>query len=381
VIDQNITAGSNATRYQYSSVVTISIGQDPAPLDIEVAQRVRVYGHLIPDRDATASVTFMGPEFIELTVSKSFFDLYLLPGNYSIYVIYSERSLKYGYLGEMGIDESSSPVDITTVQAYAVSGSLRYDEKAFISVVPVVISKSTGGSILVNTTAIGYFDTVLPSGSYNVSLDYRTKTQIATKERYVRYTMNGTMTVPSTTGNSFTLLRDLDNSTVAGSIVRIGGTPASAMLEFISIKGTSINLTMDSGLGYYNASLAPGNYSLYVRETGGMGVYFAALEVLPYANGTLNISLAPGLRMMGSTLNGGAPSSASLEFSGPGYKEIQSGPDGAYEIVLPAGEYQIRSASSTTENGMLVRYKALTTVNLSSDLNFAIMLKDRKSVV
>jgi len=374
VVDQNITAGSNATRYQYSAVVTISIGQDPAPLDIEVKQRVRVYGHLIPDRSATVVVTFRGPEFIELTVSKSSFDLYLLPGNYSIYAIYDQRSLKYGYLGEMEIDESSSPVDITTVQAYTVSGSLRYDGKAFISVVPVVISKSTGGSILVNTTATGYFDTVLPSGSYNVSLDYRTKTQIATKDRYVRYTMNGTMTVPSTTGNTFTLLRELDNSTVSGSIVRIGGTPASAVLEFISIKGTSINLTMDSGLGAYDASLAPGNYSLYVREAGGMGVYFAALEVLPYVNRTLNITLSSGLRMMGSTLNGGVPGSASMEFSGPGYKAIQSGPDGAYEIVLPAGEYQIRCTSSATENGMLVRYKVLTTVNLSSDLNVAIIL-------
>jgi len=373
LVDQNVTAGSNVTQYQYSSSMTIAIGQDPSSLNILVTERVRVYGHVLPERSSGVRLSFTGPENRELTVSSSF-DLYLVAGNYTVYAVYDDHSSRYAFVGEVEIDTSASPLNLTTVQAYSVVGTVEYDGRSFISVVPVVISKQTGGSIVVNTTAVGSFETLLPAGAYNISIDYRTTTRIATQERYVRYTANGTMTVPSTARNTLVLERNYDNSTVSGSIVGVDGTPVSAVLEFISGGKTSINATISSDLGSYAVSLAPGDYSLYVRETGGMGVYFAALEVEPYANKALNITLAPGIRMMGTTLNGGVPGTASVEFSGAAQKTILSGLDGSYEIVLPAGGYEIQCSASGVENGVSVEYKTVTNITLTSDLNKVISL-------
>ncbi|MDD1768655.1 MAG: carboxypeptidase-like regulatory domain-containing protein, partial [Methanomassiliicoccales archaeon] len=373
VIDQNVTTGSNSTRYQHSSSLIIAIGQNPSALTVSVTERVRVYGYVLPDRGSSAIVTFTGPEDRELSVS-SFFDLYLVAGNYSVYVVYDSRSLRYAFLGEVSIDAGVSPLNVTTVEAYTTHGTLEYNDQTFISVVPVTITLQTGGTIVVNTTAVGSFEALLPTGTYDLSVDYRTTTRIDSKERYVRYTSNGTMTVPSTGSNALVLERHYDNSTVSGSIVRADGTPVSAVLEFISGGGTSMSLTVASGLGSYSASLAPGNYSLYVREIGGMGVYLAALEVAPNVDVTLNLTLAPGIRMMGSTLNGGVTGAASLEFSGAAQKTILSGPDGSYEIVLPAGVYQIQCSASGVENGISVEYGTTTNLILISDLSKTISL-------
>lgn len=372
-VDQNVTAGSNTTRYQHSSSMTIAIGQDHSSLNVLVTERVRVYGHVLPERPSGIRISFTGPENRELTVSSSF-DLYLVAGNYTVYAVYDDHSSMYAFLGEVGIDTSASPLDMTMVRGYSVVGTVEYDGQYFISVVPVVISKQTGGSIVVNTTAVGSFETLLPAGTYNISIDYRTTTRIATQERYVRYTANGTMTVPSTARNTLVLERNYDNSTVSGSIVGVDGTPVGAVLEFISGSKTSINATISSDLGSYAVSLAPGNYSLYVRETGGMGVYFAALEVEPYSNKALNITLVPGIRMMGTTLKGGVPGTASAEFSSAAKKTIPSGPDGSYEIVLPAGQYEIQCIASGVEKGTSVKYKTITNVTLTSDLNKIISL-------
>jgi dolichyl-diphosphooligosaccharide--protein glycosyltransferase len=369
LVDQNVTAGSNATIYQYSSSMNIAIGQDPSPLSIGVIGRTRVFGHLLPERGLTATITFTGPENRMLTLSTSSFDLYLMPGNYTIYVLYSGLTSKFAFLGAEEIIEGSSPLDITTEQAYSTSGTIEFAGSPLISVVPVTISKPTGGTITINSTIVGSFEAVLPAGAYNISVDYHTTTHIALQERYVRYTANDTIMVPLTVRESLGLERTLDNSTVSGSIVGADGTPVSAVLEIISDGETSINSTVVSGLGSYVASLAPGDYVFYVRETGGMGVYFARLEVEPYSNMTLNITLMPGMRMAGVTLNGGVPGPASLDFSGLAHKTISSASDGSYEIVLPAGDYSIWCNASVVEKSVPVQYKSLTNITLTSDLN------------
>jgi hypothetical protein len=277
-------------------------------------------------------------------------------------------------LGETVIDEGVSPLNVTTVEAYSTYGTLEYNDQSFISVVPVTITRQAGGTIVVNTTAVGTFEALLPADTYNVSVDYRTTTKIDSKECYVRYTANGTLEVPSTTQNTFTLNRTLDNTTVSGSIVGADGTPVSAVLEFISDSSTSMNLTAASGLGSYLLSVAPGSYNLYMREAGGMGVYFAAVDVTPYAIEVLNITLQPGLRISGITLNGGVAGQATLELSGPANKTIQSSLDGSYEIILPSGDYDLHCTASGVENGITVSYEATTSVNLTSDLNRVISL-------
>lgn len=378
IVDQNATAGSNATRYQYSADLTVAIGKDPSALDIRVTERVRVYGAVYPKRTSPTVVLFDGPERAEISVSNVSFELYLVQGNYSVYALSEVGTRSYVYLDEVDIDTLASPLNFTTVQAFDVYGRVLFEGRSYVSVAPVQITSATGGRVTVNTTSVGYFEAALPDGGYTASFNHSTTSRIDGQERFVRYVGTVNFTAPVTSQISINVAREYDNSSVSGVVRTAGGSAVSAAVDFISEGGTGMNASVSSSFGSYAVSLAPGNYSVYARQVGGMGVFLGGLEVATHRATVFNLTLQSGLRLTGSTINGELPASARISVSsdtaGAGMA-VSSASDGTYEIILPAGGYNITCDSSGFENGMQVSYRLSTSVNLTTNLQRTLQLQ------
>ncbi|MDH7508811.1 MAG: STT3 domain-containing protein [Methanomassiliicoccales archaeon] len=376
VVDQNVSSGSNATKYQYSSSIDVIIGADPAPLRIDLVKRVRVYGSLYPERTGATKITFSGPEERTITTYKNF-DLYLAEGEYSVYALNDQAIADYAFFDRIYIDASASPLNLTTSIAKTVRGSIYFEGSPFSYVVPVTIRNDAGATMRVDSYVTGIFEAILPYGNYTAEVDYHTKTRIGLDMRYVRYTGNTSLVVPSSAVVIVVLERAYDNATLSGSISDSSGSLVPATIDFISMSSTAMSTVTTSEIGSYAVSVAPGNYSVYARQVGGQGVFLGVISVPPQTNKTFNLTLLPGFRFAGETLKGYTPGNATIEITSIDGAKLSaiSSPSGSFEIVLPSGRYGVKFTSSGMEKGVLVNYYANTSIDLITDVSRAITME------
>ena len=363
-INQDVLPGDNSSQYQFTKGLTVEIGKDPAPIVAALVQRYLITGTLDPDRGVQARVNFTGPESKEI-LAQTTFSLYLMPGDYSIYTFVERLGLRFSDLSEQFLGPASNVVSITTVQSYIVQGTLKVNGNSFQGIAPVNITKSTGGTLHLTTTIIGSFNTNLPAGNYTASVDFHTMQLIDTKARYVKYTGSVDFEVSASRSLTIPVQRQFDNSTLTGVIYN-QGVPVSATIEFIPTSQTAMFGNASATQSGFSVQVAPGNYSLYVKEISGPNVFMGAVEVKPRTVNYLNISLVPGLRVSGTTLLNGVPGPALVEFSSANYKSLTSGPDGSYEVYLPADDYQVRATAVRSERGVLISYSTEFALNLEA---------------
>ncbi|MBC7108271.1 MAG: glycosyltransferase family 39 protein [Methanomassiliicoccales archaeon] len=376
IVDQNVSSMNNATKYQFTSSIQVPIGSDPSLLQIDLVKRVRVYGSLYPERIGTTKITFSGPEERTITTSEKF-DLYLVEGDYSVYALNDQVITDYAFFDLIHIDASVSPLNLTTSVAKTVRGAIYFEGSPFSYVVPVEIRNDAGAVIRIDSYVTGIFETILPYGNYSAEVDYHTKTRIGLDTRYVRYTGNTSLVVPSSTISSIVLHRTYDNVTLSGSIFDSSGSLVAATIEFIPTSSTAMSASATSGIGAYAVSIAPGNYSVYARQVGRLGVFLGVVNVPPQSNKTFNITLVPGFRFAGETLKEYAPGNATIEITSMNGAKLSafSSSSGSFEIILPPGEYSVKFTSTGIEKGVFVRYYANTSINLITDVSRAITME------
>jgi len=381
IVDQNVTVGSDQVKYQHSSALEVKIGQDLEPLVLDVVERVRLQGQVLPDRVASAQVSFIGPEMKELSVDVDF-DIYLIAGEYDVYVMQREGAYRYAYLDRLVIDATTSPLTLNTQTAYLLSGTLRYGASPFLQQADVTITRDSGANLTVTTGVTGSFQATLPIGDYTVSVDHRTIDRVNNQEKYLRYFASLDLEMTSSVQKTIDLEREYDNSTVSGAVISPASVKVPATLSFTAIDQTAIDLEVSVTQAGFSLSLAPGNYSLYAREIGGTGVFLGPVEVAPYEPQTLNVQLDPGLRLSGVTSYGGRDAPANLTIRGEAEVSLTSGAGGAYEIYLPRGEYRITADAVSSERGVTVDYEATFTVNLTESASHRLLLNkvERRSV-
>ncbi len=90
VVDQDVVAGSNMSMYQSNESLIVQVGEDPAPLSINVTERVLVNGTVALD-GAAGTITFSGPEN-KIIDAATGFPVYLEPGSYNVYTLVSKGS-------------------------------------------------------------------------------------------------------------------------------------------------------------------------------------------------------------------------------------------------------------------------------------------------
>ena len=368
VVDENLTFGSNATKYQFSDRLTININNDPIVLNIEVQKRALVTGTVGPDRSAQVSITFTGPEKKQVTATTSF-SIYLMEGNYSVYAFVERLGARYADLFSQNIGPGATSVSITTEQAFLVSGGVNFQGTSLRLASPVTIARSNSGVVSLITSTAGSFSTYLPAGNYTASVDLRTSELNQTKMRYVRYTGSVTFDLSVNKAIRIASDRSFDNSTLSGTVVSFEGTPVSASLEFVSKSQSAMSTTASTTPSGYSLEIAPGDYYVYAREVGGTGAYLGLITIAPYLHNYLNVSLSPGLRFNGLTLLAGVPGSALVEISSQFYKAVTSASDGAFEVYLPAGDYQVKASANGSERNVAVKYLLQFDLNLTGPIS------------
>jgi len=363
-VDQDVVPGNNVSKYQYNAALTIEVGKDPSSITIELVKRYLVIGTITPDRGAQATLTISGPDDRQLKTGTSF-SLYLQEGDYSFYAFIERLGSRYATLIEQTITSGTTSVELVNQAAYLIQGSVKNDGKAITGNAPVSIEQSTGGTLQLTTTLTGAFTTYLPAGNYTASVDYRTKEVVSTKDRYVRYLGSTTFDLSSIKFLTVAVEKQLDNSTLSG-MIRVNGQPVAASLEFVPASTSAIWANFTATASGYIADIAPGNYSIYVKEVSGPAVYMGKVDVRPYTANALDLDLVPGVRYFGTTELSGTPGSALLEFSSENYKNVQSAADGSFEVYLPPDVYTVRATAVGSESGVYVQYKLEYQLNLQS---------------
>jgi asparagine N-glycosylation enzyme membrane subunit Stt3 len=377
VIDENLTFGSNATRYQFSERLTIKINGEAITLNIAATKRVLVTGSISPDRSTQTSVTFTGPEKKQVSATTSF-SIYLMEGNYSVYAFVERLGGRYADLFTQTIGPGATSVTIVTEQAYLISGGVNFQGSSLRYASPVSVERSTGGVVKLTTSTSGSFSTYVPAGNYTTSVDLRTKELNETKQRYVRYTGSITFDITANKVIRIASVRSFDNVTVNGAVM-FDSSPVSASLEFVSNSQSAMSTTTSVTPSGYSIEIAPGEYYVYAREIGGTGAYLGNITVTPYLNNHLNVTLAPGLRFNGLTLLAGTPASALVEITSQYYKAITSAADGNFEVYLPAGDYDVKATATGTERGVSVQYLSEFALNLTDPITKVIDLQQQRS--
>jgi asparagine N-glycosylation enzyme membrane subunit Stt3 len=362
LVDQEVVAGSNVSKYQYEAPLTVSVGSDPSPLSIELVKRYLVTGTITPDRGAQAKVTISGPDTKELRATGTF-STYLQQGNYSFYVIIEKLGTRWATLTNETIVNGANSITLVNELAYFLQGTVKVDGKSITGTAPVVLTNALGGDLKLTTTVAGSFSTYLPAGSYVASVDYRTQEIINTKDRYVRYQGSLSFELSSTKVVTVPVQRQLDNSTISG-LVRVSGQNVAATLEFVPSSSTGIWTNATGSASGYSIDLAPGNYSIYVKEISGPAVFMGEIEVSPYTATNFDFDLVPGVRYFGVTQLGGVPGPANLEFSSENYKILTSSSDGSFEVYLPPDIYHVKATGTSAEFGAKAEYGTEFELNL-----------------
>ena len=364
IVDQEIVAGDNASKYQYDAELTVQVGKDPEDLSIALSKRFLVNGTITPYRGAVATVIFSGPDSEQLQANNSF-TTYLKEGEYSVYVLIERLGSRWATLTNSTILAGTNTVVLTNELAYLVQGSIEHNGAAVKGPAPVTIAHSTGGSKSATTTVAGSFSAYLPAGSYTVTVDHRTLDSVLAEERYVRYTGSLDFSVSSARSVIVPVEQQLDNSTLSGH-VRLNGKNVAATLEFMPSSATAIWTNASATASGFASAIAPGNYSIYAKQISGPAVYMGALDLPPYGDTAIDIDLVAGVRYSGVTQLAGEPGRAWLEFSSEGIKALQSSVDGRFEIYLPAGTYEVEATSEGSERGVAVQYQTGYEIDLRS---------------
>jgi len=263
VVDENLTFGSNATRYQFSERLTVKINGEPITLNIAATKRVLVTGSISPDRSTQTSVTFTGPEKKQVSATTSF-SIYLMEGEYSVYAFVERLGGRYADLFSQTIGPGATSVTIITEQAYLVSGGVNFQGASLRYASPISIEKSTGGAVKLTTSTAGSFSTYVPEGNYTASVDLSTKELNQTKQRYVRYTGSSTFDITVNKVIRIASVRSFDNSTLSGT-VSFDSSPVSASLQFVSDSQSAMSTTVSASPSGYSMEISPGDYYVYAR--------------------------------------------------------------------------------------------------------------------
>ena len=390
IVDDNVSAGSDALRWQTASVerLTLDVGQGMLVHDMAVVQRARVtgsvtfFGSLVD-----VPVTFEGPDDLVVDTTAGRFSTYVATGTYTVYANRTQGPDTFIFSGTETI---TGPVDLSMplVHATAVSGQVTVDGQVSTEPVTVVFTRDVGGVFRALSGPAGTYRVAVPDGGFTVSVDDRTTMTIAGVLRFVRVSFSGSLSVPvGATGEAYDVAatRTLDNSTVSGRVTR-SGAGVAATVTFLAHSTGAMNGTATAAAdGAYATALQPGSYSVHAVAVGGAWAFLGTLSVDQGADAAFDVPLAPAFAVTGvTTYKAGVRVSADLVFSAAADVHVKSdAATGAYAVVLPPATYAVTARTTTVENGIVIAYAKPTTLVLTGPpdpLNLALDRVARRSL-
>lgn len=374
VVDENVSANSDAWRYQNlsSDSVLFRVAEGLASYDLRLGARALVKGNVTLNGVAeAASVSFTGPDVRNVTVTSSGFKVYLLPGSYSVSASRAVGDVQYAVLRNATVPFSGN-LTLVLVRATEVSGQLLFNGASVTFPTVVSFVRSEGGSFQVTGSPTGGYTAHLVTGNYTVSVDVTNATESGSFLRYYRYTFTDSLAVAGGTASmSFDLhlARTLDNATVSG-FVTLGGTGVDAAVDLIALGGGALNasLTVPAN-GAYSVSLAPGIYQVYATRALGDGAFLRLLTVPHVPSLAYDVPLARGYVLSGVTTDDtGARTTARMQIASADLRlDVASDGSGAYRLLLPSDNYTITASRGAIRQGVSIDYNATASIDLTAD--------------
>ena len=389
IVDENVSAGSDAVRWQTKARdrLTLEVGAPPVVHDVDVVQRARVTGDVtLFGNPVSAPVTFEGPDNLVVDAANGHFLTYLALGAYTVYANRTQGQQTVLYSSRVMISGPAN-LAIPLDPAKTVSGQVTVDGATSPEPLTVTFDRAQGGTFRALTEPTGSYRISVPDGDFAVSIDARTTMTVSGAQRFVRVRFTGSLAVPaSAIAVPFDIraTRTLDNSTVTGRVTA-GGTGVAASLTFSVRAGGAMNATaVAASDGTYAVPLQPGTYNVHAVASGTLAAFLGTLVVAQGKDASVNLTLVPAFPVTGvTTFPGGARVSADLTFSGPAEVHVASDGMGEYRVVLPPATYAVTARTSRIENGVVVVYAKPATLVLTGPpdpLNLALDRVARRGV-
>ena len=162
--------------------IGLNIGDSSRLLDIKMTKSVRVYGKTFFDNntngimDKGENIDILEFDFIgentDLVISKdNEYEIFLIPGEYSIYSNFTTDNITYVYLNTIDLSEEKK-FDIKPEKNTSLEGTIfYYNDNNEINQVVTITFKSDNGEINTTTDEIGNYNIQIPSGSYTLTID------------------------------------------------------------------------------------------------------------------------------------------------------------------------------------------------------------------
>jgi dolichyl-diphosphooligosaccharide--protein glycosyltransferase len=359
-LDQNVTDGSDLVKYQLLAPVTltISIGDVPTVLMLDAVERVLVNGTVTA---GSATLRYMSPTLDDFTfTANGTYSLYLQRGEYSLWGVLNGTP-NLGILEKVTVAAPMTYDVAFTSEAFTVSLNLTYaSASAGVPISYTIANVGSGAWYLGSTSNAGTASVVLPGGVYSILVDDRTVAMVDGNPRFLRFGVYTTFSVIMNHTVDVAMTRAYDNSTVSG-------LPANTSVRFLAMNATAMSVPFQPSS--FVASLAPGMYSVYVKQDLGTDVYLGTVTVQPYTPISFSLALVPGTRVIGTTSINAIGTQATVTFTSAGATaDVTTAADGTYEIYLPAGTYSAVASTVITDRGVNITYRDTATVVVSGSV-------------
>jgi uncharacterized protein (DUF2141 family) len=355
-LDQNVTSDSDLAKYQLLHPLTlaIAIGDVPTIIQLDAVERVLVNG-TVTAGDAT--LRYMSPTLDDYAfAANATYSIYLQRGEYSLWGLLRGTPDRAVLERVTVLDPMTHDVAITD-NAFTASLDLRYLGQAAGVPIAYTLGVGSGAWYLGTTAANGTAMVKLPANIYSILVNERTVATIDGNPRFVRYDAFDSFTLSSDVSVPVAMTRAYDNSTISG-------LPAGTSVRFLAMNATAMSVPYQPSS--FVLSLAPGMYSVYVKQDLGTDVYLGQVTILPYLPYAFSIALLPGTQVVGTTSIAGLGTQASVTFSiGGAIADVATSDLGTYSVYLPAGTYSAVASTTITDRGVNITYRDSTTVVVS----------------
>jgi len=388
-VDENVTTGSDAVRWQTFAAeqIAVDVGVATAQHDLQVVQRGRVTGTVtISSQAVNGTIAFEGLDTVVAPVTDGQFRTYLALGDYAVTANVIQSGVPYLFLDDLTVSGAlnlTMPLARTTL----VTGTARVLGIPMSDPATITFTRAQGGLLRTTSTATGTYSVDLIEGDYAVAVDADTTMPIDGVVRFVRLTFSGSLSIAANTSAAtfdIAASRSLDNSTVSGRVA-FGNVGTAASLTFTARSPGGINASATAGAdGTFGLQIHPGAYDLYVVGSSGTRAFLGVVTVPQGRDLALNPVLVPSFLVTGVTSSRSNDRvSADITFTAAASAHTRSDATGTYRIVLPPGLYAVTGETTAMESGVGVRYSKDTTFEAdgtSSPLNLDLVREDERQV-
>lgn len=365
-VRQNVLPGNESLIYTGQESLRAILNGDPQSVDLEVRQEALT---TISTNHAGNSIMIAG---LDTLYGSLLYQEYLPVGNHSVYAV--NEALNKAYLGRNNTPALNNTINVTTVEAYELSGKLYHE--GILKTFPATVSfnSSTGAEYSV-LSSLGAYKVLLPNGVYDVNARYVG----LDGGYYYLYEDSESVTVSGSTSSDMDYTRSWANSTV--NIVVLNPDGNDTKIRFQANDPTAVDRNVNiTGSG--TVDLAPGTYTVYAYNHNDRA-YLGTATIQLEEELDLTINLEGAFELGGVTWasSSAVPSEVRIT-QGEARIDLTSDLNGSFSLLLPIGYYDIHISSTVAENGMNVDYEGAFAHSLRQtvSMDYRMLREDVRSV-